>query len=247
MKIDVMLTPADLAAAPQAELARSVCVVLDILRASSSIVTALAHGARRVLPAASVAEARRLKRSFPGALLAGEKNGLKIPGFELGNPPSEFSRSAVGGREVIMATTNGTRAIRACAGAEKTYVGAFLNLSAVVREAAPFLKSSGLDLKIVCSGTQEDFSWEDSVAAGAFAQAFRRRLARADFGDSALAALSLYLAEGKRLQASLGQGRNGRRLKSLGLARDIARCAQVDRYGLAAGVGEAAGFVSVEG
>lgn len=235
MRIDALLTPAELAAGPKG----SVCVVLDILRATTSMVAALENGAERVVCALDPAEARRLRKRHPAALLAGERGGLKVPGFDLGNSPSEFRASAVRGRTVIMSTTNGTRAVRACALARRVYVGALTNLGATVRAAAAYAGARKLPVKLVCSGTQQDFSWEDALAAGAYVEAFSRRLPGWEPSDAALAVRALYASERGRLKAALGRGRNGRRLKALGLSADLAYSSALDASGVCALAGAA--------
>src|SRR5262249_17947241 len=115
----------------------TVCVVFDVLRATSSMVTALANGAAAIFPVAEISEALALRRDRPDLLLAGEREGVRISRdlsdgvpFDFGNSPREFTRDKVQGRTIAMTTTNGTRALRACARASKVFIGSFLNLAA---------------------------------------------------------------------------------------------------------------------
>src|SRR4051794_8584892 len=120
--LEVLLAPAEFAALKDRDLSGTVCVVFDVLRATSSMITALANGAKSILPVEDIAEALRIRALDPKTLLAGERDGMRIGpdltgqgGFDLGNSPREFMRNAVSGRQIAMTTTNGTRALRACA------------------------------------------------------------------------------------------------------------------------------------
>ncbi|PWU14558.1 MAG: hypothetical protein C5B50_17050 [Verrucomicrobia bacterium] len=191
--IEVLFTPADFAALRTRDLSNTVCVVFDVLRATSSIVTALGNGASGVLPVEEIPEALKAKRQHPEALLAGERDGLRIPAsmtggveFDLGNSPREFAAERVRGKTIVMTTTNGTRALKACAKARAVLVASFLNLEATVNYVESVLKAPGVasssssssspnsnsfDLLLVCSGTFERTAYEDTLAAGAFCDA----------------------------------------------------------------------------
>lgn len=192
------------------------CAVIDQLRATSTIVTALAHGAAAFYAVRSVEEARLLKRSKPGALLAGERGGLPPEGFDLGNSPRAFTPEAVGGREIILTTTNGTGALAACRGAETIVAASFLNLSAVVS----LLAGSPAPRALLCAGTGNDFSLEDAIVAGAIAEEIAP-------GHPAAA---IYRAVRGDLPSVLRRTVNGRRLIALGLEEDIAWSLQRDRF-----------------
>ncbi|PYJ04242.1 MAG: 2-phosphosulfolactate phosphatase, partial [Verrucomicrobia bacterium] len=135
--LEVLFTPAEFAGLHQRDLSETVCVVFDVLRASSTMVTALVNGAAGIIPVGEIAEALAIRRWEPEAVLAGERDGLRIQpersggvAFDLGNSPREFTRDKVGGKTIVMTTTNGTRALRACAQARRVLVGSFLNLGA---------------------------------------------------------------------------------------------------------------------
>ena len=170
--LEVTFTPAEFAALRQRDLSHTVCVVFDVLRATSSMVTALANGAREIIPVCEIAEAVALRQTRPDLLLAGERDGVRIlraqtgsVDFDLGNSPREFTCERVAGRSLAMTTTNGTRALQACRGARGVLVGSFLNLSAV----ADWLARERVDsLLVVCSGTHEETAYEDVLGAGAF-------------------------------------------------------------------------------
>src|SRR5690349_18036474 len=135
--LEVLFTPAEFAGLDGRDLSETVCVVFDVLRATSSMVTALANGAKVVIPVSEISEALALRRKYPQILLAGERDGVRILSaqtgsisFDLGNSPREFTSEIVRGREIVTTTTNGTRALRACSRAWTTYVCSFLNLRA---------------------------------------------------------------------------------------------------------------------
>lgn len=230
--LDVALLPSEVVSRARQDHDKAVCIVLDVFRATSSIVTALAHGASCVIPIEDPARARWLKGAFPDALLAGEEQGLKPWRFDLGNSPSEFACASVIGKTILMATTNGTRAILAYAGFLKLYVGSLLNLSATVDTTVTQLQSGLKDVRIVCAGTRKEFAWEDAIAAGAYAAAIMAKVPGLALSDSTKAVLSIYQSlDGKRSLAQiLGAGRNGQQLRELGLGDDIDWCARIDQF-----------------
>lgn len=242
MNLEVLFAPAEFAALSGRDLDETDCVVIDVLRATSSMATALANGAEGILPVAEIEEALALRRRDQHILLAGEREGVRIePGltggmaFDIGNSPREFTREAVQGKRIAMTTTNGTRAVRACAAGQSVVALSFLNLSASARylqELAP------AHLLIVCGGTYEEASYEDILAAGALVERMRwDRNCRAS--DSALAAERIYQTEKEDLLAGLSRSRNGRRLlERPDLKDDVAFCAQCDRYDVVARLGE---------
>src|SRR2546428_2201714 len=137
--IEVLFSPAESSALTDRDLGRTACVVLDILRATTSMMTALANGAEAIIPAGEIPEALAIKEERPDVLLAGERNGLRIRAdqtggidFDFGNSPREFLPEKVRGKTIVMTTTNGTRALRACAHAETVLIGSFLNLPPIV-------------------------------------------------------------------------------------------------------------------
>ncbi len=237
--IQVTFTPAEFAVLPAQNLEDSVCVVFDILRATSTIATALWQGATAVIPAQTIEEALALRRGHPDALLAGERQGRRITGadsggveFELGNSPREFTTERVSGRVIITTTTNGTRALRACAHAGCVLAGSFLNLRAT---AEAVLRSQRAKLLIVCAGTHEDASYEDTLAAGALVDLLLSRRPVVDPPDSAQMARLLFLQTRANLPQALASSQNGRRLAEIPeLKDDLTFCAALDRFGLVA-------------
>ena len=234
--LEVLLTPADFEKLPERDLSKTDCVVFDVLRATSSMMTALANGAAGIFPVREIKEALELRGRHPGALLAGERGGLRIPAalsggveFDMGNSPREFTRERVAGREIIMTTTNGTRALQACAGARRVLPAAFLNLAAVAGELRNELAEC---LCIICAGTYEEAAFEDTVAAGALCDLLWRHFGGGPDGisDSAQIARQIYLDAAADVPGAIaGRSRNARHLLSVaGLREDVAFCLRRD-------------------
>ena len=237
--LEVLFTPADFAALRQRSLSGTVCVVFDVLRATSTMATALGNGAAAIIPVEEIPEALELRQEQPGLLLAGERDGVRIQvnltgsiAFDLGNSPREFTAERVRGRTIGMTTTNGTRALRACAKARAVLIGSFLNL----RATAQFLETGlPLHLLLVCSGTHDQAAYEDVLAAGALCDAVWPAFANGAVADSARMARALFRLERADLAGALAQSRNGRRLLALpDLSADVAYCAQTNTLDLVA-------------
>jgi len=218
--IEVLFSPAEYQTRRRGGFAGSVCVVFDVLRATSVMVTGLAHGAKGFVPAEEISEAVRLRSAHPEALLAGEREGLRITAalsggveFHLGNSPREYSPDQVQDRTIISTTTNGTRALRACASAERVAVASFLNLDAT----ANWLQQlSPKHVVLVCAGTGEFAALEDILCAGALCSLLRA----ATLDDSAMVALRAFQSAGENLSAAVAESRNARRLLANPALRD---------------------------
>jgi 2-phosphosulfolactate phosphatase len=238
-KLEVLFTPAEFAALPQRDLTGTVCVVFDVLRATSTIVTALANGAAAVIPVAEIPEALALKRARPQLLLGGEREGVRIRAdltggvdFDLGNSPREFTRERVVGRTIVLTTTNGSRALRACAGARAVFASSFLNL----RATAEHLQSlPPANLLLVCSGTFDQAAFEDVLGAGALADLLWARFPGNATTDSARMTRQIYLQHHNDLMLAMEHSRNGRRLlANPELRDDVAWCLRRDACPLVA-------------
>lgn len=226
MDLDVVLSPAALDA--EALAGRDV-VVVDVLRASSTVVTALANGARAVVPVAEQGEAGRLAATLDPdvSLLGGERGGRPLAGYGAGNSPLEYTPETVAGRTIVLTTSNGTRAMAAARQAARAAVGCFLNASA----AAAFLSravEAGRPATIVCAGSGGRISLEDTLCAGLLVE----RVAAADqvatLGDAAQVAFALYRGSRDQLARALFGASHTQRLIALGYADDVAYCARID-------------------
>ena len=233
MPLDVTFTPAEFTALRQRDLSQTVCVVFDVLRATSTMVTALANGAREIIPVCEIAEAVALRQARPELLLAGERDGVRIlraqtgsVDFDLGNSPREFTRARVGERSIVMTTTNGTRALQACRGARRVLVGSFLNLGAVAHWLA---REQPENLLVVCSGTHEEAAYEDVLGAGELCDAVWSQFAGGHVADSARLARETYLRGAADLLKAVAAANNARRLLALpDLRDDVGLCLQRD-------------------
>lgn len=229
------------------ELAGGAVVVIDVLRATTTIIHAVAAGAREVIPCLEIDEARRLAAGFPPdeSLLGGERGGVKIEGFDLGNSPEEYNQATVGGKTVVMTTTNGTRAMMLCRQAKRVLVGAFVNASAVARALMQEER-----VHLLCAGTEGEITREDVLFAGRVADQLLPtaaaeeteqndpcRIARECYlnvasavRSTAAAAPDAFAQETAVLSKELRHSRGGRNLIGVGLEHDIGIAAQVDRF-----------------
>jgi len=232
--LEVLFTPADYALLPGRDLSAIPCVVFDVLRATSTMLTALASGAHRNFPVREISEALRLRADHPGALLAGERDGMRILSassggvdFDLGNSPREFTPERVAGREIIMTTTNGTRALQACVGARRIFPGAWLNLGAL---AGRIRSEQAARLLIICAGTYQEAAYEDILAAGALCDLLWAQFEPGRISDSAHIARQIYLDAGGDLEGAMRRhARNARRLLAIAELRDdVAFCLRRD-------------------
>ena len=226
-------------------------VIIDILRASSTMITALQNGAARVIPCSTTEEAFRLRGQAPSeaTILGGERGGVRIPGFDLGNSPAEYRSETVKGRTVVFTTTNGTKAILKASAASKVLIGAFLNRQSIVQR----LQQEQRDCHLICAGTDGIVTGEDVLFAGAVVDGLMgvNALDNGEFqspqwclNDSADMAWSFWKTQvgeaafHAREESSLNQclalamlnTQGGRNLVGLGYESDITLCSQIDQY-----------------
>jgi len=220
MRVHVALGPAEFSGA---DLEGRAALVVDVLRATTSVVAACAAGCRTVIPVPDEAAARRAASRFPAGecLLAGERGGDPIVGFDLGNSPREFTAERVAGRAIVLTTTNGTHAMLTAGAAAAAAVAALTNAAAAARWAM----ASGRDLTVLCSGERGAFCLEDAVCAGFVVDA----LARVGAGDlrltdAALAARRLAESYAGRLQRLVEDASWARSLHRAGRAADFEVC-----------------------
>jgi len=227
---------------PPGALLGGLAVVVDVLRATTVMVHALASGAEAIAPCGEIDEAVRVAAELPAGstVLGGERQGLPIEGFDLGNSPAAYTEEVCGGKTVVMTTTNGTRAILASLEAERVLVAAFVNLRATVEVLSlNVLKVHALPVHIVCAGTDGHVSAEDTLMAGALVSGLTEYREIPPGNDEAVIAASYWrdaVSRNERdgLADPLSQGRGGRRVLELGLGADLADAARVDRFPLVA-------------
>jgi len=250
MKLEVLFTPAEFATLASRDLRETVCVVFDVLRATSTFATALHNGAKEIIPVSEISEALEIKKSRPEVLLGGERDGVRIRAaqaggidFDLGNSPREYTAEKTGGKTIVSTTTNGTRALRACAGAKTVLAASFLNLSAT----AEFIKNNQpARVLLVCAGTRENKADEDVLAAGALCEILATGSSRCDdrtaqravptqLSNAAEIARRAWDQAKSNLSAAVRNSENARRLLAIPELRDdVAFCLQRDIFPLVA-------------
>lgn len=221
MDLEVCFTPVEYQTKDYEEYT---AVVIDVLRATTSIATAFSNGCRQIVPVEQVEQAFQNKEQFyPEAILAGERKGLLISGFNLGNSPLEYGRDTVQDQTIIMTTTNGTMALNKASGARKVYTAAFVNAMAVCSKLIQERRS----VVILCSGTEGRFSVEDALCAGRIADQLKEHY---HLSDKALAVRAMYEGCKPDLVARVDQSSHALYLTKLGFADDVKLCLQQDVY-----------------
>ncbi|MEJ6981693.1 2-phosphosulfolactate phosphatase [Pedobacter sp. P351] len=217
LKIEVCLTPALL---PLHKLENSIVVVIDIFRATSSICYGIENGADAIIPVSHVEECA----AYHGTehLLAAERDGEVVEGFDFGNSPFAYTPEKVAGKTIVLTTTNGTHAIQLSRGAKRIVIGSFFNLSAL----SQWLKEENEHVILVCAGWKNNFNLEDTVFAGAVVN--RLKSDKYTLDDAAIAAEDLFVLAKDDLGAFLSKSSHSERLKKLGIEKDIAFCLRID-------------------
>lgn len=210
----------------ESELRDKTSVVIDVLRASTSIVTALMNGAGAVIPVADMGEASKIAMNVDSEkyLLCGEKDGVKIDGYDLGNSPLEYTRDVVEGKKLIFNTTNGTKAIKKSFGSASVCVASFLNVSAIT----DYLKSQNKEIVLVCAGWKGRLAFEDILLAGNIIHSLAGGEIPDKSRDGVRVAFSLYEAYGNDLHSAILKTNHAERLKLLSGPDDIEYCCQTD-------------------
>jgi len=224
--VDVMFGAASVA---PSDVAGRVVAVIDVLRASTSIATALANGARAVVPFESSEEVVTRSKAFARSdvLLAGERRMLPIAGFDLGNSPLQFTREAVEGKTLLMTTTNGTPAVNATSGARDVVIASYVNYTAVLTMLRAALRG-GTDIILICAGRERQFSLEDAGCAGRYASNVTKRLPDVELSDAAQACTLIDRRYGDNILKLFKSSDHGRALSAAGFENDLAACAAID-------------------
>lgn len=225
-KLETLFTPEEI---KNTELAGKLVVIIDVLRASSTIVTALANGCRGFIPILSPDKAKKKAQEFENesVLLGGEREGIKIEGFDLGNSPREYKKEVAKGKTIIFSTTNGVKTLEMVKGAHRIIIGSFLNLQAV----CDYCTNYKGDISIICAGRKGKFSLEDTACAGMMVNSLRD-VFPGDHQeiDANLTAQLLYVKFGNNILEILRKSQHGRYLESIGLGEDLKFCSQLDLF-----------------
>ena len=212
-KIEVCLTPALL---HLHDFSNSIVVVIDIFRATSSICYGIENGAESIIPVATIEACESYRNT--DFLLAAERNGAVVAGFDFGNSPFSYTKEKVSGKTVVLTTTNGTHAINMSRGAYKIVIGSFLNLKSLCN----WLKKQPNDILLLCSGWKDKINLEDTLFAGAVVHGLREEQYILD--DAGIASEDLYVLAKDDLNAYMKKTSHSERLKTLGIEEDIQFC-----------------------
>ena len=203
---------------PVYEDSESIVVIIDILRATSAICTAFEHGAEKVIPVASIEEAREFKKQ--GYLVGAERNGVAVEGFDFGNSPYSYMGAQVKGKTIVITTTNGTQAIQTARNAYKVVIGSFLNIDALCN----WLVEENRNILLLCSGWKNKFNLEDALFAGAVTEKISSISSNFKHGDGCLALKYLYQLAEQDPNKFLNHSSHKERLARLNLKKDIKYC-----------------------
>jgi 2-phosphosulfolactate phosphatase len=228
LNIDMYLTPEDFS--PEM-LKGKISVVIDVLRATTTITTAFQNGCHQVIPVAEVETARKLAavQSKETTLLCGERDGVKLPGFHLGNSPAEYLSDIVKNKTIIFTSTNGSRMLTQSRESVLTLVAAFVNVTKVVE----YLLQQDQDVVILCAGRQNQFSLEDTVCGGMIIhQLYKTIPKKIRINDLVLSAMILYQKFENNILQMLSLSMHGRYLVKIGFNPDLVTCANVDSIAL---------------
>ena len=223
MKLDVLFSPV---LTDELFFTGKTTVVIDVLRASTTIITAMSNGAKEVVPVGTVEFAVKVSGGIFGGqtLLGGERNTKKIEGFALGNSPSEYTKDIVNGKSIVFYSTNGSRAIVKAKYSSNLFICSFNNLKAVAKH----LKKLNEDIVILCSGNNNFFSLEDSVCAGMLISELMTGTKKAELTDASTSALALFKSFGKNIFKMLSEADHGQLLITNGFEEDLKTCAELD-------------------
>jgi len=199
-----------------------IVVVVDIFRATSSVCYGIENGAKAIIPVSQVEECAAYREPGLDYLLAAERDGKVVEGFEFGNSPFSYTKEKVKGKTIVLTTTNGTHALHLSRLAKKVVIGSFLNLTAICN----WLKTQDENILLVCAGWKNNFNLEDTLFAGAVIEQLKGFDFKLD--DAAIAANDLYQMGKYDINDYLKKTSHSKRLKILGIENDIEFCLQVD-------------------
>jgi len=218
-QLDVCLTPSLI---PLYQVEDYIVVIIDIFRATSSICYGIENGAEAIIPVAEVDECAAYRDKGTHYLIAAERDGSVVEGFDFGNSPFSYTKEKVSGKTVVLTTTNGTQALHLSRKAKKIVIGSFLNLTSLCN----WLKTQNDNILLVCAGWKNNFNLEDTLFAGAVIEQLKSGNFKLD--DPAIAANDLYQTGKDDINQYLKKTSHSERLKKLGIEKDIEFCLQVD-------------------
>ena len=227
MRLDVFFTPNQV---KPVETAGRLVVIVDVLRASTTVATALGNGAKTVIPVEGADEVIFRSKEFARSqiLLAGEQKMYPIAGFDIGNSPQAFTPAVVEGKTILITTTNGTRTLLGVQNARDIVIASYVNFSAVLA-LMKVAASSNTDIAIICAGEEGVFTLEDSACAGRYVRAIPKR-ADIKTNDAAAASVVIEKKYGDNIAKVFKESSHGQALESAGFGDDLAAAAQVDSY-----------------
>ena len=228
MRLDVFFTPVQ---AKPSDTAGRLVVIVDVLRASTTVATALGNGAKTVMPVEGADEVITRSKEFhrSAVILAGEQKMQPITSFDLGNSPQDFTRKAVEGKTILITTTNGTRALLGVQGARDIVIASYVNFTAVLA-MMKVAASSNTDIAIICAGEEGGFTLEDAACAGRYVRALPKRAESMHLNDAASASVLIEKKYGENIAKLFKESTHGQALQEAGFGDDLIAAAKVDAY-----------------
>ena len=223
MKVDIIFTADEVS---QEKTKGKICVVIDVLRATSVMITALHNGAEKIFPFKDIKIIQERCENLKNIIKCGERNALKIDGFDLGNSPLEFTKEKVFGKDIYMSTTNGTKAVENSLSAEKIIICSFLNIKSVSEKLLEYKK----DVVIVCAGTNGKFSLDDTLCAGLIIKEMQKHT-EIQMNDVLLAAVRISESH-ENIKDILKGSTHYERLLSLGFEKDMEHIFSLNKYSI---------------